>query len=304
MNSKAGTKTGAAPEFFSAQVEEARRFYLDLHPPGHSPLTVVCGGCERCTPDYAIDRDTFPFFSIEFVAQGRGTLRVRGKEHPLHAGNVFCYGPGVSYSMAADPRRPMLKYFVDFAGTEARRLMRVARLSPGTVLEVFALSPAQDAFEDLIQSGLRGTRHTPRICAAILELLVLKIAESAAWPAEVEPHAFATYRRCRDHIQRHFQQLSTLRDLSRECRVNASYLCRLFRRFDHQSPYDCLRRLKMNQAAEQLHQPGLLVKEVAARAGFRDPLSFSRSFKSVFGVSPLAFRRLRSAKKPRLNRGF
>ncbi|MGD1083893.1 MAG: AraC family transcriptional regulator [Verrucomicrobiota bacterium] len=301
MKIKPAAKPGAAPEFFSAQVREARRFYLDLHPPRTSPLTVVCGGCERCTPDYAIRRNTFPFLSIEFVAQGKGVLRVRGKEHLLHAGKVFCYGPGVSYSMAADPRQPMLKYFVDFAGTEARRLMRVARLSPGTVLEVFALNPAQDAFEDLILSGLRGTRHTPRICAAILELLVLKIAESSARLAEIEPQAFATYRRCREHIQRHFQQLSTLRDISQQCRVNASHLCRLFRRFDHQSPYVCLRRLKMNQAAEQLHQPDVLVKEVAARSGFRDPFSFSRSFKSVFGVSPQAFRQLRSTKKPPRN---
>jgi AraC-like DNA-binding protein len=52
-------------------------------------------------------------------------------------------------------------------------------------------------------------------------------------------------------------------------------------------------RLKMNLAAERLQQPGTLVKQVAERAGFDDPFHFSRAFKSVFGVAPDIFRRLR-----------
>jgi AraC-like DNA-binding protein len=54
-----------------------------------------------------------------------------------------------------------------------------------------------------------------------------------------------------------------------------------------------LLRLKMNHAAERLHQPGVLVKQVAEEAGFSDPFHFSRAFKSALGLSPDAFRRLR-----------
>ena len=52
-------------------------------------------------------------------------------------------------------------------------------------------------------------------------------------------------------------------------------------------------RLKMNLAAEWLQQPGALVKQVAERAGFTDQFHFSRAFKSVLGVAPDVFRRLR-----------
>jgi AraC-like DNA-binding protein len=75
--------------------------------------------------------------------------------------------------------------------------------------------------------------------------------------------------------------------------VDTAYLCRLFRRFDHQSPYQFLTRLKMNAAAGQLQQPGALVKNVAADLGFANPFHFSRVFKSVFAVAPETFRRLR-----------
>jgi AraC-like DNA-binding protein len=75
--------------------------------------------------------------------------------------------------------------------------------------------------------------------------------------------------------------------------VDTAYVCRLFRRFDHQSPYRFLMRLKMNAAAGQLAQPGALVKNVAAELGFTNPFHFSRVFKSVFAVPPDAFRKLR-----------
>jgi AraC-like DNA-binding protein len=75
--------------------------------------------------------------------------------------------------------------------------------------------------------------------------------------------------------------------------VDAAYLCRLFRRYDHQTPYQFLLRLKMNLAAERLQNPGVLVKQVAAELGFHDPFHFSRAFKSILGLSPEAFRRLR-----------
>jgi AraC-like DNA-binding protein len=71
------------------------------------------------------------------------------------------------------------------------------------------------------------------------------------------------------------------------------YLCRLFRRYDNQSPYQYLLRLKMSRAAERLKQPGALVKQVAEEAGYDDPFHFSRVFASVFGLSPTAFRGLR-----------
>ena len=84
-----------------------------------------------------------------------------------------------------------------------------------------------------------------------------------------------------------------LRQIAEECHVDAAYLCRLFQRYDRQSPYQFLMRLKMNRAAEWLQQPGSLVKQVAERAGFSDQFHFSRVFKSVFGVAPDLFRRLR-----------
>ncbi|MCU0787097.1 MAG: AraC family transcriptional regulator [Verrucomicrobia bacterium] len=286
-------RSRAAPDFFSADVTEAQRFYLNLNPSPEEPLAVVCGGLEHCTPHYAIHRRTFPFCSLEYVARGRGHLRIGGRDCPLQPGRVFSYGPGVRHDITVDPADPLVKYFVDFAGTQSRKLLKDARLAPGRVFQVFPPHEAQDLFDELIHSGLKGARHSANLCARLLECLLLKIAGARAPLEANETRAFTTYQQCRRHIQQHHLRLKTLGQLARECHADAAYLCRLFRRYGHQSPYQFVLRLKMNAAAERLQQPEALVKQVAEYIGFNDPFHFSRSFKREFGLSPDAFRRLR-----------
>lgn len=281
-----------SPDFFSMQVAEARRFYFNLAPSRRVPLAVVCGGREHCTADYTIHRATFPYYSIEFVAQGRGTVTLQGEKHRLQPGTLFCYGPGIRQEIATNPTDPLVKYFVDFAGLNAVSVLAVGGLKPGQALQILAPGDLQAVFEELIHNGLRATRYSAAICTKLLECIALKVAELSAPSEGVESPAFLTFRKCHQHIQQHFERLRTLDQIARECHVNDAYLCRLFRRFDHQTPYQFLVRLKMNLAAERLREPGALIKQVAERSGFSDPFHFSRAFKSVFGVSPDAFRKL------------
>jgi AraC-like DNA-binding protein len=282
-----------SPAFFSPDVAAARRFYLDLNPQKHRPLVVVCGGLEHCTADYAIHRETFPFYSIEYVARGRGQLKLASHEHSLLPGRLFAYGPGIPHDITVTPGDPLVKYFVDFSGARGLELLKVAGLAPGQVTQIFPPHEAQGVFDELVRSGIKGTRQSPELCAHLLECLLLKIAESRAPMAGNENQSFATYQHCRQHVQQHFLRLKTLDQMAQECHADRAYLCRLFRRYDHQSPYQYLLRLKMNAAAEQLQQPGALVKQVAEQIGFNDPFHFSRAFKGVFGLSPDAFRNLR-----------
>jgi AraC-like DNA-binding protein len=282
-----------APAFFSPQVSAARRFYLNLHPPRRAALAVVSGGCEHCTPDYEIHRATFAFYSIEYCVRGAGSLKLNNRRHELRPGAIFSYGPKVRQDITASPADPPVKYFVDFAGTKSKRLLGQCGLPPGTVSQVFPPNEIQNLFDELIRCGQRGSPRSADLCGKLLECLALKISESHAPRDGIENHSFTTYQECRRHIENNFARLKTLRQIAQECHVDGAYLCRLFQKFDHQTPYQFLLRLKMNLAAEWLQQPGVMVKQVAERAGFGDQFHFSRAFKGVFGLSPDAFRRMR-----------
>jgi AraC-like DNA-binding protein len=220
-------------------------------------------------------------------------LKLNRAEFELQPGSVFSYGPGVAQEILNSPRQPLVKYFVDFAGTGAARLLAGCRLCSGTVAQVFPPTEIQPLFDELIRNGLRGTHQTPEICVRLLEGLMLKILDARAPLPGHETLAFATYQQCRNFIGQHFLRLRSLDQVARECHLDVAYLCRLFQQYDHQTPYRLLLRLKINFAAEQLQLPGAMVKQVAELAGFANPFHFSRVFKSVLGLSPRALVKLR-----------
>jgi len=281
------------PDFFSAQVTRARRFYLDLQPAEGARAVVVSGGCEHCEPDYAIHRRSFRYLSIEYVNSGRGQLILGGHTYALQPGTLFSYGPRIAQDIRTDPDDRLVKYFVDFVGRAPRALLAVAQLTPGSVMQTSDPAEVTALFENLIRNGERESPYRERICAAVLEQLLLKLAETVMPPGSANSTAFRTYHRCRQYIEDHFMELTSLGQIAQACHINAPYLCRLFQRFDHQRPYQLLVRLQMVRAAERLQQPGALVKQVAAEMGSSDPYHFSRVFKRVHGLPPSEFIRLR-----------
>ena len=280
------------PKFFSTQISKARRFYLGPVR-GRNPLVIVCGGCEYCAPDYRIHRSDFPYYSIEFVAGGKGWLTLRNRRCPLTPGAVFAYGPGMPHDIRSFPDRPLVKYFVDFLGRRGRQLLKASGLERGRIVPYSLPNQIQQLFEDLISTGLRQSRFSRAICAAIVEQMLLRIAESTVSPKTAATPAFATYQRCRAYLETHYGEMRKLSEVAAQCHIDPAYLCRLFSRYDHQSPYRYLIRLKMCDAAQRLQMPGALVKQVAGAIGFDDPFQFSRTFRRIYGISPRKFVQLR-----------
>jgi AraC-like DNA-binding protein len=281
------------PDFFSAQVVEANRFYLDAHSRKSHTLKVVCGGSEHCRPNYRIDRVDFPFYSIEFVARGKGSVVLKNREHSLFAGRVFSYGPDMAHVITSEANDPLVKYFVDFIGSDALKMLRKFDLAPGHVVQVASPEIILQIFEDLIRNGQNDSPYTLLLCKAILEQLILKIAESSIFEQSRTSASFFTYQNSRDIIQRNFKTLQSLEEIAEQCHIDSAYLCRLFKRFDNRSPYQYLMRMKMNLAAQRLQLPDASVKEIAFELGFSDPFHFSRVFKRIFGISPSVFKNLR-----------
>ena len=158
------------------------------------------------------------------------------------------------------------------------------------MFRIFATNALQGLFDELIQIGLCAHRSSAGLCAKVLECLVLKINIAKSPSKEGNTLAFRTHEQYRRYMEENFCRLRTLEQIGDECHVTSGYLCRLFRRYEQQSPYAYLLRLKMHYAAELLQQGGLLVKQAAEQVGFEDEFLFSRRFKSFFGVSPKEFR--------------
>lgn len=277
------------PEFVSKQVTEAQRYFLNLDPRRPGAVVVVCGGWERVQADYVVERETFPYLCVEFVIDGAGAVKLQGKRYPLRAGMAFAYAPGIAHFIQSDPRHPMRKYYVDFVGREARRLLAASPLGRWKPAQIASPQEVLDIFAALQRDAFAEDETRNELCAAHLRLLLLKIAQKALPAQRSQPRSFATYQRARSHIEARFLELRTAEEVARACHVTPVHLSRVFRRFARSTPYHFLMRLKMNRAAELLLNSGLLVKEVADRLAFATPFQFSRAFKRVHGLSPEHF---------------
>ena len=170
------------PDFVSRQVREARRYYLNLGPAGPRTDLVRCGGCEHCEPDYRVDRPKgFQFHCVELVAQGEGTVRLGKTEFRLRPGVVFSYGPGVPHWIRSAAKAPMVKYYVNFDGPIAQKLLARGPLGNGKAVQMPDLRQVVELFELLQRNGSGDNPLRHPICASLLESLLLTI-ESQAIP--------------------------------------------------------------------------------------------------------------------------
>lgn len=283
-------------DLLSQQVTGARYFFLNLAPARGAQPGPALGGRELCNPDYAVRREAYAYDGLEYVAEGAGWVELDGVRHALTPGAVFSYGRATRCGIGTDPARPMVKYFVSLAGgaAAARRLAR-AGVAPGGVRVLAAHAELRGLFEELIHEGQRPGRLTRALCAARLELLLLKVEEHMAQDAQGGDPARERFLRCKALIEERAGQFVTLEELAAAAGLEVSSVCRLFRRYHDCSPYQHLLRRKMTLAAEHLVENGGLVKEAAQRVGFADPYHFSRCFKAVHGVAPRDLLRYRRA---------
>jgi AraC family transcriptional regulator len=284
-----------ASSLLSKQVTAARYFFLNLAPDQKEAVTLTLGGREHCAPDYEIRRRAFPFFVLEFVESGRGSVILDRHEHALRAGMAFAYAPTTRCEMHTAPDDPMVKYFLAIAGPDVPERLRRCGVPLGRVRQLAAHAEVTSVLEDLVREGQRSGALAQRICSALFELLLLKIEDTATLAPHASEPAREAFLRCKALIDADAERLGTLEEIATATGVEASSVCRWFRRYQGTSPYQYLLRRKMNLAAEHLVENGGLIKEAAHRVGFADPYHFSRAFKAVHGVAPRDLLRFRHA---------
>ena len=279
------------PRYFSPQVVEAQRIYLNLRRSTESGLAVMSGGLEKCAPDYDIVRKNFAYLCIEFVIRGSGAVTFGSENHALTPGCVFAYGPRLPHRITSAPKSPLWKYFVVFTGAQGLALLEFAGLRLGNLSHITQPERVRAIFDDLISQGLGDHADRGRQCATVLQYLILKLGDLHRPADDVTAKAFATYERIRSHIAEKYETITCLSEIAASCSLDEAYICRLFRRFGRESPFQYLMHLRLNRAAELVQTTDILIQDIAARLHFADAFNFSRTFRNTFGLSPNELRK-------------
>lgn len=128
------------------------------------------------------------------------------------------------------------------------------------------------------------------VVADSLRILARQLRRAAASPAGAVRSALD---RVHTYIEANIGRAMTLDELAETADLSVSRFSELFRRRFGCSPMRYVLELRLRRAAILLNDPSLSIAQVAAGAGFQDPLYFSRRFGRHFGVSPTGYRRQR-----------
>ncbi len=285
---------------FSKLVEEARQIFFGLHQsPPPKEIQMVSVGCERCLPEYLVDRKSFPqptnelqqssYTTFDFVVEGKGNLLLNGQKHRLIPGCLYVYAQNVPHKISTDPNFPMLKYFLVCAHDHSFRPFGSILDQDFGLIGINSIDEITGLFELIVGNANLDSSFARPICNALTNALVLKICEDAELGDWGNSRAWTTYNRILQHLRTNYYRIKSIEQLADETNLDPAYLSRIFKRFHKEGPYKFLIRLKMSHAASLLLNSGYLVKQVAYELGYENPFHFSRSFKSIYGLSPENF---------------
>ncbi len=124
---------------------------------------------------------------------------------------------------------------------------------------------------------------------------LLSLGKDANFQKEVK--GVHVMEHCCEYLQKHYMEEITLETVAEKYYFNPSYFSTLFKNYSGTSFSSYLTELRMKKAKELLASTDDKVKEIAVKAGYRDPNYFIRAFKKFYGYTPDEYRRLKAKDK-------
>jgi len=121
----------------------------------------------------------------------------------------------------------------------------------------------------------------------LLTLLTETAADTP--PADAFSRDLLFIRSITNYIAEHYAAPLTGTDVCAAFGFSRRNFSRLFKRSFGTTFTEYLREYRIQRAANEFHESELSVPEIAAAVGFTDYCYFSRSFKSIMGISPARY---------------
>lgn len=258
---------------------------VDLYP-------TFCG-VEQCRPAFAVGPRIRKNYHLHVVLSGKGLLRVGERTYHLHGSQMFLVKPDETTFYQADAEDPWHYCWVSFNGPSAANCMDAAGFPAGV--------NARDCYVDaneflmltwkLLERRENTLQDELRRLSLTLEFIRLAIESGcrSAQPRRRDDSPDIYVDHALDVIRCQYATVK-ISDIAKHIGINRSYLTSIFKKRTGLSPQEYLLRYRLNMACQLLLTTSQPIQEVARKIGYENPMTFSKMFKSAYGVSPSAYR--------------
>ena len=253
-------------------------------------------GVEHCMPDYRFDASGRPGYHLHIILEGKGTLCVNGVEQKLHFGQMFMTKPGEDTWYKADSEDPWVYCWMAFDGNIARDCAEKAGFFDG--VNCLDCHVDQQIFYSLVQRTLNHVELTTASAFYRSGLLLefIGMAIESYTDSEGKTHKSSDYQTdsyveyATNFISSNFAT-ATVASVAKNIGIHRSYLTTIFKKKMGVSPQEFMLQCRLRHACKLLSETNNPIQEIARNVGYDNPLTFSKIFKSYYGISPREFRR-------------
>ena len=287
---------------FETKLYETSRYRCLEYPQKQSEdLYLTLCGIEHCLPGYEFHTAGRPGFHLHVILSGKGELSVNGRLIPLHFGQMFITKPGEETWYRADTEDPWSYCWMTYDGNQALRYTESAGFVKGVnwlnchvdeaqfyrLVKRILDQPELTLANDLLRFGL------------LLEFLSLAMEsdyQNASTPRrEIEYSADVYVEYAINYLQANYAT-AKINDVAAYIGIHRSYLTGIFKKKMGISPQEYLMQCRMKNACSLLLETDFSIQDISQRVGYDNSLTFSKVFKSYYGISPKHFREKKSGK--------
>lgn len=214
-------------------------------------------------------------WELAYYFAGTGHVIIGGELYPFAPGDLFIKPPQVDHGEKSDTGFQDIFAFCDESPAPEAGYVKLSDNEHGDLGALMRM---------LDRCRYRAGGQNPALMDAIGELLKQYVADMRS-VGNINPFVAEMLRRMHAAIG---DPDFSFADMAEKMHIHPDYAGRLFKRQMGVAPGRYMARTRMQHAAGILRgaRGGVRIKDVAAMAGIRDELYFSRLFKSVMGVSP------------------
>lgn len=282
-----------AEQFF---LENKHYRLLDYRRFPHSTedLYLMMCGIEQCVPGKGFGPVTRPGYHLHIILSGEGWFEANGKRENLHSGQIFLEKPNELTWYAASERRPWTYCWMTFEGRLAEHCVEQAGFTTATNVMNSYVEPEKfynlaSALLELPELTLANELRRLGLLIQFLGLAVESASRSRKGCHNISftPNSYVDY--AIDFMQSNYDRIR-VSDIADYIGIDRSYFSTIFSSRVGVSPQLYLMRIRMRRGSELLINTDKSIKVIASAVGYKDALTFSKVFKSFYGVSPKHYR--------------
>jgi AraC family transcriptional regulator len=231
-------------------------------------------------------RHTHKFASFSFVLHGNYAEKIDARTHSRQSSTVIFHPPEESHAVVFEDDVRILSVEINF-----EKLSEIQRHS---IIFDNSASCRSEKTNFLGNKIYREFCQMDEFSRLSIEGLILELlAEASRSKIGAGERNFPDWlTKTKDFLHGNFTESFTIEEISKSADVHPVHLSRVFRRKFGCTIGEYVRRLRVEFAAKQIASTEIPLCEIAQAVGFADQSHLHKIFKSVFGLTPVEYRKL------------